>query len=90
MFYKQDLRTYTSGYNEIVYRTDIISINDAGIVSYDSGLSAEYYTDDSYKSIKRKIYNISEAVELGYDHGDDFSIIGLNSYPCNKGMILSL
>jgi len=30
MFYKQDLRAYTSGYNEIVYRTDIISSNIAG------------------------------------------------------------
>jgi hypothetical protein len=33
MFYKQELRTYSSGYNEIVYRTEIISINDAGIIS---------------------------------------------------------
>ncbi len=84
------MRSYSSGYNEIVYRTDIESFNNAGEISKDSEFNAEYYTDDSYKSIKRYIYNISEALELGYDHGDDFSIIGLNSYPCNKGMILTL
>jgi hypothetical protein len=89
-FYKQDLRSYSSGYNEIVYRTEIININNAGDISSDSGLSASYFTDDSYKNIKRYIYNISEALELGYDHGDDFSTIGLNSFPCNKGMIVSL
>ena len=90
MFYKQDLRAYTSGYNEIVYRTDIISSNIAGNKQINKDLDVQYYTDDSYKSIKRKIYNISEAIELGYDHGDEYSMIGLNSYPCNKGLILTL
>jgi len=36
MFYKQDLRSYSSGYNEIVYRTEVININNAGDISTDS------------------------------------------------------
>ncbi len=51
---------------------------------------SEFYTDDSYKAIKRKIYSDTEAIELGYDNGDDDSMTGLNGYPCNKGLIVTL
>ena len=49
-----------------------------------------YYTDDSIKAIKRKIFEEKEAVELGLDNGDEKSMIGLNGYPCNKGLIIHL
>ena len=53
-------------------------------------MTSEFYTDDSYKAIKRKIYSDTDAIELGYDNGDDDSMTGLNGYPCNKGLIVTL
>ena len=64
-----------SDYNEVVIRTTIESKN------------ITYYTDDSMKSIRRHIYTQEEASELGYDYSDDYSMIGLNGYPCNSGLI---
>jgi len=42
------------------------------------------------KSIKRKIYKEDEAVLLNFDHGDEKSLLGLNGYPCNRGLIINL
>jgi hypothetical protein len=67
-----------------------LSVNKAGIIEDAEGLKGEFYTDDSYKAIKRKVYSDTEAIQLGYDHGDDHSMIGLNGYPCNKGLIVNL
>lgn len=49
-----------------------------------------YYTDDSMKAIKRHIYQQDEAAEKGMDYGDEKSMLGLNGYPCNKGLIVNL
>ena len=73
-----------------MYRTEVILIDNAGIKSEEEGMVSEFYTDDSYKAIKRKIYSDTEAIELGYDNGDDDSMTGLNGYPCNKGLIVTL
>ena len=80
MIYKQELRSYTSNYNEIVLRTNFETINgEEGVY--------EFYTDDSMKAIKRKIYDSEEALILNFNIGDDSSMLGLNAYPCNRGLI---
>lgn len=88
MFYKQQVRAHSSAYNEIVLRTEIESISYQGVVNKE--MTIDYYTDDSMKAIKRKIYKDTEAESLNMDHGDDKSMLGLNGYPCNKGLIINM
>lgn len=90
-YLKQQLRSYSSSYNEIVYRSSIISIDNQGVQSTSpSGIDFDYYTDDSMKSIKRKVFSLNEAIEKRLDFGGERSLHGLNGYPCNKGLILNL
>jgi hypothetical protein len=89
--YRQQLRAYTSAYNEVVFRTEINAIDNAGLPSEgNTETSIGYYTDDSIKALRRKIYQENVAVELGYDHGDDKSMHGLNGYPLNRGLIINV
>jgi hypothetical protein len=90
-FIKQQLRSYSSSYNEIVYRTAITSIDNQGVNSTSlNDLKFGYFTDDSMKSIKRKVFLKKEAIDKRLDFGGENSLHGLNGYPCNKGLILDL
>jgi hypothetical protein len=55
-----------------------------------SDMLIDYYTDDSMKAIKRKIYTSEEAEVLNFNFGDDKTLLGLNGYPCNDGLIVNI
>ena len=63
-------------------RTEIYEINDKPVSNLD------FYTDDSMKQIKRKVYSLQEAIQIGISmkSGED-EFIGYNGYPCNSGLI---
>ncbi|CDW83393.1 lysosomal alpha- [Stylonychia lemnae] len=80
----QNLRAYTSTYNELVLRQQIIEINGKQAVNLD------FYTDDSIKQIKRKVYTLQEAIQIGISmaSGQD-EFVGYNGYPCNNGLVIN-
>lgn len=80
---KQQVRAYSSIEFEVVLRTDVIQANEEEV-------SLEYFTDDSVKQIKRHLYSQEEARLLGYDYSqdDEQMQIGLNTYPCTKGLLV--
>ena len=61
MFYKQQVRAHSSNYNEIVMRTEVLSVNKQGVLAkFEEGGALDiegYYTDDSMKEVKRKVYS---------------------------------
>lgn len=63
-------------------RTELINVFD-----YGADGDIQFYTDDSTQSIRRKIYDKNEANDLNLDTGDENSLIGLNAYPCNVGLL---
>jgi len=40
--------------------------------------------------LKRHIFTDAEALELGFDYGDDKTMLGVNGYPCNKGLVVKI
>ncbi len=89
MHLKQTLRAYTSHYNELTLLTEFqgVSINSITDNKTQSRFmpTMEYYTDDSMKAIRRKIFTKDEAQRLSLTYSDN--IMGLNAYPCNSGLI---
>ena len=64
---------YSVNYEEIVLRSEY---------------QGDFYTDDSYNLIKRRLISEKEANEKGINFPDkkyQTSMIGLNSYPCTEG-----
>jgi hypothetical protein len=66
-------------------------VNNQGVLSnFPEQIDFEYYTDDSMHLLKRHIFTETEALELGLDYGDDKSMLGVNGYPCTKGLVLKM